>query len=97
MYLNGTELFADQMKEYSGFVFQDDVILSTMTVKEAITMSAVLRLPNKTKEEQLELVNRVISTLHLENATETLIGGSQFKGVSGGERKRCAMGMFVVS
>ena len=61
-------------------------MLSDRTVREAITMSAVLRLPSKTKEEQTALVDKMIETLHLEDAEKTFIGNASIKGVSGGER-----------
>ncbi|TPX41456.1 hypothetical protein SeLEV6574_g06073 [Synchytrium endobioticum] len=35
--INGQEVLTNEIKRCSGFVFQDDVILSTMTVREAIT------------------------------------------------------------
>jgi ATP-binding cassette subfamily G (WHITE) protein 1 len=82
------------MKTISGFVFQDDVILPTMTVREAITMSATLRLPKSmTDAERKAKVDSLIAELNLGKCQDTIIGDSQIKGVSGGERKRCAMAM----
>ena len=77
------------MKEITGFVFQDDVILPTMTVHEAVKMSAVLRLPQAlTSESRSGRVTDMISQLHLEKASNTIVGTSTVKGISGGERKR---------
>lgn len=48
---------AGKLKKMSAYVFQDDVILGTMTVREAITMSAKLRLPADMAEaEKLQKV-----------------------------------------
>lgn len=89
---------AKQMKELSGFVFQDDVILDTMTVREAVTMSATLRLPKTfSKQVKNQRVNDLLSTLRLTKAADTIIGNTQVKGISGGERKRTALAMEMVT
>ncbi len=43
--VNGASVDSDLMRKLSVFVFQDDVILATMTVREVVRMSAKLRLP----------------------------------------------------
>ncbi|KAJ3411273.1 ATP-binding cassette sub- G member 1 [Chytridiales sp. JEL 0842] len=96
--VNNDEASVKIIKKISGFVFQDDVILATMTVREAITMSAILRLPNSIPEgEKMRLVDKMIKLLGLEKAANTIIGDSKNKGVSGGERKRCAMAMEMIT
>ena len=97
LYLNGNIVDIDTIKEISGFVFQDDVILSTMTVTEALYMSALLRLPKEiTNEEKMNRVNEMITSLHLENCKNTIVGDSLSKGISGGERKRLSVGMEMI-
>lgn len=77
----------NEMKNFSGFVFQDDVILATMTVEEALKMSAILRLPKGCDHQ--ERVDSMIQKVQLEKAKRTQIGESGGKkGISGGERKR---------
>ncbi|TPX37995.1 hypothetical protein SmJEL517_g00239 [Synchytrium microbalum] len=96
--LNGEEIVSKEIKRCSGFVFQDDVILSTMTVREAITMSALLRLPSDwTLERKHAKVDETIQLLGLEKAANTIIGDTETKGVSGGERKRTAMAMEMIT
>ncbi|KAJ3317020.1 ATP-binding cassette sub- G member 1 [Blyttiomyces sp. JEL0837] len=96
--VNSQEIQGEAIKQISGFVFQDDVILPTMTVREAIEMSALLRLPKSmTPEERSKRVDDVIESLNLWKAENTIIGDSQIKGVSGGERKRCAMAMEMLT
>ncbi|KAI9347308.1 ABC-2 type transporter-domain-containing protein [Obelidium mucronatum] len=95
--VNG-EHIKGNMNKVSGFVFQDDVILATMTVKEAITMSALLRLPHEmSTESKLESVDKTIKLLNLEKCAGTIIGNSTIKGISGGERKRTAMAMEIIT
>ncbi|EPZ36380.1 P-loop containing nucleoside triphosphate hydrolase protein [Rozella allomycis CSF55] len=87
--INGEKMDTKFMKKMSAFVMQDDVILGTMTVREAITMSALLRLPPEIpKSEKLDRVDEIISMLRLDKAQNTVIGSTRVKGVSGGERKR---------
>lgn len=86
------------MQNISGFVFQDDVMMATMTVREAIMMSATLRLPaTLTTAEKEKKVDDVIKLMNLEKAQHTIIGSSEVKGISGGERKRCAMSMEFIT
>lgn len=82
----------------SGFVFQDDVILASMTVRECITMSAVLRLGKDIPmTEKLARVDATIKLLNLEKCADTIVGDSILKGISGGERKRTAMAMEMIT
>ena len=96
-YLNGNEVDIEKIKKISGFVFQDDIILRTMTVYEALYMSALLKLPETTSiEEKKNIVDKMISTLHLEKCKDTIVGDSTLKGISGGERKRLSVGMEMI-
>ena len=98
LFLNGNPSDINIMKKISGFVFQDDIILKTMTVKEALYMSALLRLPEIISNEEKEnKVNEMISLLHLENCKDTIVGDSLSKGISGGERKRLSVGMEMIT
>ena len=97
LFLNGNLSDINAIKKRAAFVFQDDVILNTMTVKEALYMSALLRLPeNISNEEKMNRVNEMISILHLENCKDTVVGDSLTKGISGGERKRLSVGMEMI-
>ncbi|KAJ3414935.1 ATP-binding cassette sub- G member 1 [Chytridiales sp. JEL 0842] len=92
--VNGQKIEGTGMKDISGFVFQDDIILPTMTVREAISMSALLRLPKSTTpEERKKKVDDVIEELNLNKCQDTVVGDTHIKGISGGERKRTAMAM----
>ena len=98
IFLNGNPSDIHTIKKISGFVFQDDIILKTMTVKEALYMSALLRLPETISNEDKEnKVNEMITLLHLENCKDTIVGDSLSKGISGGERKRLAVGMEMIT
>ena len=95
--LNGRKTDLKLVSKLSGFVYQDDVILPTMTVREAITMSAHLRLPEKTEDSVVQSrVNEMINILGLQKCASTRIGSASSKGISGGERKRVALAMELI-
>ena len=97
-FLNGNEVNIKNIKQVSGFVFQDDVILRTMTVYEALLMAATLKLPESVSLlDKTNIVNKMISTLHLNNCRDTIVGDSTLKGLSGGERKRLSVGMEMIT
>ena len=98
--LNGEEIpiTSRKMREISGFVFQEDVILSTMTVREAITMSANLRLPDSLPPKiRKERIDEIIEMLNLQSCAQTKVGDSIKKGISGGERKRTSIAMELIT
>lgn len=86
-------------KRLTGFVEQDDLMFSALTVQETLQYSADLRLPNRlyNKQERDQRVQDSISMLRLEKCRDTRIGGPNQRGVSGGERKRVAVGTELVA
>jgi ABC-type multidrug transport system ATPase subunit/ABC-type multidrug transport system permease subunit len=95
--LNGKDADLKQVSKLSGFVYQDDVILPTMTVKEAIMMSARLRLSKYTPENEIqERCSEMMRILSLHKCSDTIIGSAMSKGISGGERKRVALAMELI-
>ena len=75
---------------------QEDVFLGTLTVRETIAYSANLRVStkNKSKSEDInELVERTIMEMGLENCADSKIGNWHLRGISGGEKKRLAIGL----
>ena len=56
------------------FHFQDDILTGTLTVRENIYLSAMLRLPPEmTKDEKLEKVDEVIEELGISHVANTLV------------------------
>lgn len=96
--VNGAPANPRALRSMSAFVEQDDVIMHTMTVREALTMAATLRLPAHTAtEERQRILAEMLAVLKLEDAADTVVGDSETKGISGGERKRLAIGMALIS
>lgn len=80
------------------YVFQDDFILETMTVYEALYMSAHLRISNTISSvEKKDKIENMISWLDLNGCRNTVVGNSLKRGISGGERKRLAIGMEMIT
>ncbi|KAL6648774.1 hypothetical protein ACP70R_012998 [Stipagrostis hirtigluma subsp. patula] len=87
------EPYCKSLKRRIGFVTQDDVLFTHLTVKETLTYAALLRLPRTmTRQQKEERAMDIIYELGLERCQDTMIGGSFVRGVSGGERKRVCIG-----
>ncbi|KAL9245754.1 hypothetical protein vseg_019370 [Gypsophila vaccaria] len=76
----------------SAYVTQDDTLMTTLTVKEAVYYSAQLQLPNSmTKSEKLDRANESIRDMGLQGCLNTRIGGWNVKGLSGGQKRRVSI------
>ncbi|GFY89413.1 white-brown complex-like protein [Actinidia rufa] len=74
----------------SAYVTQEDTLITTLTVKEAMYYSAQLQLPNSmSKSEKKERADMTIREMGLMDSSNTRIGGSWgVKGLSGGQKRR---------
>ncbi|KAG2107963.1 uncharacterized protein F5147DRAFT_636201 [Suillus discolor] len=82
------------------FVPQSDILPSMLTVREALTFAASLRLPESLPaSSKAALVSTVISKLGLDGIAETRIGATDGtgRGISGGEARRVSIGLELVS
>lgn len=78
-------------------VTQHDVLMETMTPREALLFVADLRMYEKFSSQQRQAaVHRVLDALGLIHIADNTIGGTNLRGVSGGERKRVAIGLELV-
>ncbi|CAN6355825.1 unnamed protein product [Urochloa humidicola] len=76
----------------SAYVTQDNVLMSTLSVREAVYYSAQLQLPDTMPApEKRAHADRVIREMGLGDAMDTRIGGRITKGISGGQRKRVSI------
>ncbi|RKP06073.1 P-loop containing nucleoside triphosphate hydrolase protein [Thamnocephalis sphaerospora] len=96
--VNGRSAAGHEIRKMAGYVHQEDTILHTMTVREAIMLSARLRTPSTVPLDiKRERVNNLLSFLHLNKAADTIVGNERVKGISGGERKRTCIAMELVT
>ncbi|KAI6189045.1 ATP-binding cassette sub-family G member 2 [Aphelenchoides besseyi] len=78
-----------RITEISGYVQQEELFISTLTVKEHLNIQADLRLVGLMTSERRQRVNDVMRKLGLLKCKNTQIGStSGRKGISGGETKR---------
>ncbi len=86
-------------KRLVGVVWQDDLLLSNLTVEETIFFSARLKTPIKVSDDDVwEVVQETIEELGLSHVRTSLVGSpvTNVRGISGGERKRVAVAAELV-
>jgi ABC-type multidrug transport system ATPase subunit len=81
-----------------GFVDQSDVLPSILTVQEALTFAARLRMPESVSAEEKEAkVFEVLQQLGLVDIKDARIGNIEKRGISGGEARRVSIGLELVA
>ena len=75
---------------------QDDILFTTLKCEEALKFAAQLKLGLKGDELE-EKVQITLENLGLLKCRKTLIGSQTIKGLSGGERKRTAIGVELIT
>lgn len=85
-------------KRISAYVMQDDVFLPFLTVRETILFAARMRLPSLMNDEEREQhTDHVIDLLGLNHIRNIRVGSSSDKTISGGEIKRLAIAVELVT
>eukprot|EP00400_MALV-I_sp_L67-5_P000801 gene801-177_t len=93
--LRGQPIIPQKERDSFSYVMQEDHLWPTSTPREAIRFAAKLRsVPVGKREERIE---EVIAELGLERCADSIIGGVQVKGISGGEKKSVAIGIEIVA
>eukprot|EP01041_Mallomonas_annulata_P000442 gene442-792_t len=81
-----------------GYVTQDDALFPYLTTRETLLMSAYFRLSTSSSNRDREdIVNSLLFDLGLTDVAESFVGGKDVRGISGGERKRLAIGVQLIS
>lgn len=77
---------------------QDDTLMTTLTVKEAVYYSAELQLPDfMSKSEKKERAETTIREMGLQDCANTRIGGWGQKGLSGGQKRRVGISIEILT
>ncbi|KAK6054969.1 ABC transporter, ATP-binding protein [Cooperia oncophora] len=97
--VNGRPMTKLEMRRMSAYVQQIDLFCGTLTVKEQLTYSALLRMGSQfTYEQKMKKVQEVIKDMNLTDCQDTLIGiPNRSKGISVGEKKRLAFGSEILT
>ncbi|KAK4749050.1 hypothetical protein SAY87_026499 [Trapa incisa] len=81
----------------SAYVTQDDNLIGTLTVRETISYSAQLRLPNEMPwEDKQALIESTIIEMGLQDCADTVIGNWHLRGISGGEKRRVSIAVEIL-
>lgn len=100
-FLSGTILLNGRKTKLSfgtaAYVTQDDNLIGTLTVRETISYSARLRLPDKLPwSEKRALVESTIVEMGLQDCADTVVGNWHLRGISGGEKRRVSIGLEIL-
>lgn len=88
----------DALRGFVGYVPQDDLVHPELTVREAVTYAARLRLPPDTTAQEIEQrVAATLASLGLARKADEQIGRPERKTLSGGERKRVNIAVELVT
>eukprot|EP00039_Didymoeca_costata_P023327 m.6727 g.6727 ORF g.6727 m.6727 type:complete len:947 (+) comp3573_c0_seq1:175-3015(+) len=95
---NGLVRPVHDFKTITGYVSQDDVMHTRLTVREALVYQAQLRLPQTwTCKETKARVDQTLEALAIRDIADSIIGDGERRGISGGQRKRVNIGMELVT
>jgi ABC-type multidrug transport system ATPase subunit len=77
---------------------QDDRMLGTLTVREHLGYVARLRLPSYlTYEQKMARVDEVLEELSISHISDSMIGTSTSRGISGGEKRRLSIATELIT
>jgi ABC-type multidrug transport system ATPase subunit/pSer/pThr/pTyr-binding forkhead associated (FHA) protein len=81
------------LRELIGYLPQDDILHTELTVRQCLTFSARLRMPSDHSEQEIDAqVDKVLNTLRLTERADKVISS-----LSGGQRKRASLGIELLS
>lgn len=85
-------------RQICGYVDQEDIHIPTLTVREVVSFSAAVRLPESVSlEEKKEIVDQVLKQLGLSHVADSRVGDASKRGLSGGEKKRLSVAVELVT
>lgn len=92
--MNGMDFYSnfDEFRTAIGYVPQDDIVHTQITVEKALYYSALLRVPSMEKDETHKKIFDILSRLEIEKRSDAKI-----KVLSGGERKRVNIAVELIS
>ncbi|EAN96748.1 ATP-binding cassette protein, putative [Trypanosoma cruzi] len=96
--LNGRAIKDAAFRRITAYVQQVDVMQCFLTVRETISYAAQLRTPPSFKRREVRArVEEVMRQLGIDGIQNKKIGSDLVRGISGGEKKRCAIAIELVA
>jgi len=98
VWVNGQPRNPRLFRRVAAYVGQDDVMPTHWTVREAIRFNAVLK-QNPTRKHRTidDWIEVLIATFGLKEVENSLIGGTEVRGISGGQRRRVTLARGVAA
>lgn len=95
---NGRSLYGnlDALRKYVTYIPQDDAFDEHLTIEENLTYAAALRAPHLSRRERGRRIDGKLAELGLNERRGYVVGASQKKTLSGGERKRLNIGLDMI-
>ncbi|KAJ4493576.1 hypothetical protein C8J55DRAFT_447216 [Lentinula edodes] len=96
--INGRIVGDAEFRAVTGYVDQEDTLMSTLTVYETVLYSALLRLPREMSEDAKKF--RTLETLNelgILGIKDMRIGSSGHRSISGGEKRRVSIACELVT
>lgn len=98
--INGYNLYSDlekvHLKGVIGFVPQDDLLIEELSVYQNLYYSAKMCLDNLPEAKLIEVVNKTLAELDLDEIRNLKVGNSLNKVISGGQRKRLNIALELI-
>lgn len=88
--------FTSGAREAAAFVGQEDRFHSQLTVSETLSFAAQLRLSRMSRFQRHRVVEDLLRQLQLSHVSGSNVGDERCRGISGGERRRLALGCELV-
>jgi len=96
VFIDGAKADAS-FKRKSGYVFQDDILMGTLTVRECLMFAANMRLPDAvSQKDKKKKVQEIMEELGISHISEVKVGNEMSRGISGGEKRRLSIGMELI-
>lgn len=88
----------NEMKQISGYVMQQDILFENLTVYETLSYAAQLKMhPTATSNDRNRRIERILKLLGIEECRDVVVGSPFVTGISGGQRKRLAVGVELIT
>ena len=83
---------------WQAYVTQENILLGTLTVRETVTYSALLRLPSSMRKSEVRrIVDDTLDEMGLRECADRHIGTWHLRGISGGEKKRLSIALEILT
>lgn len=97
--LNGLDFYEnfENLKNYVGYVPQDDLLYENLTVFDNLYYSGKLKLPHVSEKELVEKIDELLLVLGLSEKKHKIVGSEMKRTLSGGERRRLNIGLELLN